>query len=75
MNVSDTEVAWSVLKNAGYQKTEHVKEVSLPHWGKGWRGGGGRDLSELESSISRDEKNALVHYFCLDTVASLMAPV
>ena len=27
MNVSDTEIAWSVLKNAGYQKTEHVKEV------------------------------------------------
>ena len=73
MNVSDTEVAWSVLKNAGYQKTEHVKEVSLPHWGKGW--GGGRDLSELESSVNRDEKNALVHYFCLDTVTSLMAPV
>ena len=37
--------------------------------------GGGGDLSELESSISRDEKNALVHYFCLDTVTSLMAPV
>ena len=32
MNVSDTEIAWSVLKNAGYQKTEHVKEVHEPHW-------------------------------------------
>ena len=38
-------------------------------------GGGGRDPSELESSVNRDEKNALVHYFCLDTVTSLMAPV
>ena len=43
--------------------------------GQGLGGEDGGDLSELESSISRDEKNALVHYFCLDTVTSLMAPV
>ena len=27
MNVSDSEVAWSVLKNSGYQRTERVQEV------------------------------------------------
>lgn len=27
MNVNDTEVAWSILKDAGYIKTTDVKEV------------------------------------------------
>ena len=27
MNVNDTEVAWSILKDAGYKKTTDVREV------------------------------------------------
>ena len=31
MNVSDTEVAWSILKNVGYTKTADIKEVHFTH--------------------------------------------
>lgn len=30
MNVSDTEIAWSILKNVGYTKTSDVNEVNIP---------------------------------------------
>ena len=29
MNVSDTEVAWSILKNVGYTRTTDINEVKL----------------------------------------------
>lgn len=29
MNVNDTEVAWSILKNVGYTKTTDINEVQL----------------------------------------------
>lgn len=29
MNVNDSEVAWSILKNSGYVKTPDVKEVRV----------------------------------------------
>lgn len=31
MNVSDTEVAWSILKNVGYTKTADINEVHFTH--------------------------------------------
>jgi len=29
MNVNDTEIAWSIMKDAGYQKSMNVLEVSI----------------------------------------------
>ena len=31
MNVNDTDIAWTVLKNAGFKKTDEINQVSFSY--------------------------------------------